>query len=160
LSSGRVRRRRATSLGGSRTLTRAGSLLGVLASGKERGQDGIVVANNNGIVSTELVLIPVSFVALVVVSRGRVVAINSLSMISIMHMITNGYVQTYDILDHSIVVAILHVRAVPVNLTTSPFNSTLSVTSLTSGPQTELDSRWGLRVVVLAGGRIVRLVTV
>jgi hypothetical protein len=79
LSSGRVRRRRTTSLSRSRTLTRASSLLGVLASGKERGQNGIVVADDNGIVSTVLVLIPVSLVALVVVTRGRVVAINSLS---------------------------------------------------------------------------------
>lgn len=77
-----------------------------------------------------------------------------------MHMVTNGQVQTYDILDHSIVVAVLHVRTVPVDLTSSPLNSTLSITSLTSGPQTELNSGWGLRVVVLAGGRIVSLVTI
>jgi hypothetical protein len=161
LSSSRVRRRRTTSLGGSGTLTRAGSLLGVLASGKERGQNGVVVANDNGIVSTELVLIPVSLVALVVVTRGRVVAVNSLSdSISIVHVMTNGQAQTYDILDHSIVVAVLHVRTVPVDLTSSPLNGTLSITSLTSGPQTELDSGWGLRVVVLAGGRIVSLVTI
>jgi uncharacterized metal-binding protein len=80
--------------------------------------------------------------------------------ISIVHMVTNGQVQTYNILDHSIVVAVLHVRTVPVNLTTSPLNSTLSIASLASGPQTELDSRRGLRVVVLAGCRVVCLVTI
>jgi hypothetical protein len=160
LSSGRVRRRRATSLSSSRTLTRAGTFLGVLAGGKERGQDGIIITNDNGIVGAELVLIPVSLVALVIVTRGRAVAINSLSMISIIDVVTNVQAQTYDILDHGIVVAVLHVRTVPVNLTTSPLNGTLSVTGLTSGPQTELDSGRGLRVVVLAGGRVVCLVTI
>lgn len=69
-------------------------------------------------------------------------------------------VKTYDILDHGIVVAVLHVGAVPINLTTGPLNGTLRVTSLTSRPQTELDSGGGLGVVVLASGLVVSLVTI
>lgn len=75
-------------------------------------------------------------------------------------MIIAKRVQTYDILDHGVVVAILHVLTVPVNLTTGPINGTLSIASLAGRPQTELNSRRGLRVVVLASGLVVSLVAV
>lgn len=65
-----------------------------------------------------------------------------------------------NILDHGVVVAVLHVRTAPVNLTTSPLDSTLSVASLTSRPQRELNSGRSLRVVVLAGSLVVGLVAV
>ena len=75
-------------------------------------------------------------------------------------MTTKNGVQTYDILDHGVVVAVLHVWAVPVNLATSPLDGTLSVASLSSRPQTELDSGRRLRVVVLASSLVVGIVTV
>ena len=68
--------------------------------------------------------------------------------------------QTYDVLDHGVVVAVLHVRTVPVDLTTSPLDGALSIASLASRPQTELNSRRSLRVVVLAGSLVVSLVAI
>lgn len=66
---------------------------------------------------------------------------------------------THNILDHSVVVSVLHVRAVPTDITASPVSSSLCVTRSTCRPQRKLHSRGCLREFVLAGSRVVCLVT-
>lgn len=77
-SSRRRSRRLVATLGSSSSRSRAGTLAGIFTSGKERGQDGVVITNNDRIVGRVLVLVPVRLAALVVVTGRRVVAINSL----------------------------------------------------------------------------------
>lgn len=55
-----------------------------------------------------------------------------------------------DILDHGIVITVLHVRAAPADLTTSPINGTLPVVRVAGRPQRKLHSSRGLGVMVLA----------
>jgi len=63
-----------------------------------------------------------------------------------------------DVLDLSVVIAVGHVRAVPVHETTGPLNSTLSVAWKTTGPKRELHTRRCLRVFVLVGGLVVGVI--
>lgn len=65
--------------------------------------------------------------------------------------------KTYDILEHGIVVSVLHQRTVPVDKTASPVNGTLSVRGQTSRPQRQLDASRCLWVVILFVGRVVRV---
>lgn len=61
-----------------------------------------------------------------------------------------------DLADGSVVVTgILDILAVPVNLTTSPGDSTGGVAGLTGGPEGHLQAGGGLGVLVLLGGRVV-----
>lgn len=53
-----------------------------------------------------------------------------------------------------IVVAVLHVLAVPVNKTTSPVDGTLSVRRKTGRPERKHDTGGGLGVVEAAGGSV------
>ena len=63
-----------------------------------------------------------------------------------------------DVLDFGVVVAVAHVRAVPVHEATSPLDRTLSVAWKTTGPERELHTRRSLGVLVLLGGLVVGVI--
>lgn len=68
----------------------------------------------------------------------------------------SGVACNIDLTDGSVVVTgILNILAVPVNLTTSPGDSTGGIAGLTGGPEGHLQAGGGLGVLVLLGGGVV-----
>ena len=102
--------------------------------------DGVVGANGHSVFGAGSGSVVVSLVVTRVISVRRFVAIDR------------------DVLDFGVVVAVGHVRAVPVHETTSPLDRTLSVARETTRPKRELHTRRSLRVFVLFGGLVVGFV--
>lgn len=59
-----------------------------------------------------------------------------------------------DVLDHGVVVSVLHVRRVPVDQSAGPIDGTLTVTRETCRPERKHDSGGGLRIEVAVRCRI------
>ena len=64
------------------------------------------------------------------------------------------------VVEHGVVVPVLHVRAVPVDQSARPLHRARRVRGETCGPQRELDARWSLRVEPAVGRGIPGFVTV
>lgn len=112
------------------------ALLHVGTGALEGGEDGVLVAVDDGVVGAAGVVV---VVALVLVGAGGLVGVVALELDRV-----EGGVE---------VAVLLDVLVVPVHLTTGPVDSTLSVAGEATGPDGELESRGGLgELEVLRGG--------
>ncbi|KAI6750334.1 hypothetical protein HG531_007599 [Fusarium graminearum] len=113
------------------------SLVHILAGSHERSDRMSLVAINNRIVGTGLVVVPVTL--------SRVGARSSLGVEAF----------NLDIGKRSVVVAaLLNIRVVPVDRSARPGHRTLCVTLLTTGPERKLNSRGSLGEHEVLGGGV------
>lgn len=107
----------------------------VKTRGTERRKHGVVVGHLHRGVETLVILEYVRLVSLDISTTRRAVALDR------------------NVAERCVVIAlVLNVLAIPVDLTTSPFNSSLSIAGLTSRPERELHPRGSLGELVAAGG--------